>query len=467
MSTNEVNDYPFFVGKYDVHMLDYVKSKMLTWKELERRRTPEFQAFGKFLDSCYLSLYKTNHIEAEEMSDMAGKIKYILDIAKTMEEWKDLKTKVENDHVKSALANMIIGEKIVIPEEEGGGGSQGKGGQDGEGGDEEDTGSPGSEEDQAAPINEEEVREAMREALQEANEVTDNAEALATLWGNEVGEDVSKSPDMLLKMAKALKNSPRMQIISKLLGRLRNQISRAQMSKSEYVPEEFVDITLGNDLSNLLPNSKMLLTHPDLETLFLLKYVQRGLLQQEKEGNERLAQGPIIVLVDLSGSMDAPLGDLPGIGKVTRADWAAAVALALTILARMQDREYYLAIFDARIRQEIRSRDISAAQVTNLLAVRGSGGTNFERPLQKGLDTLEQSEYNKADIVFITDGDCNVSSRFLEKFNKAKETKHFRVLGVSCGPRGSSIKKFSDTVVNVNNLVQADNASHKIFQIGE
>ena len=40
------------------------------------------------------------------------------------------------------------------------------------------------------------------------------------------------------------------------------------------------------------------------------------------------------------------------------------------------------------------------------------GGTDYEEPLRKAVETLDNGVLSKADIVFVTDGQCRISADF-------------------------------------------------------
>ena len=79
---------------------------------------------------------------------------------------------------------------------------------------------------------------------------------------------------------------------------------------------------------------------------------------------------------------------------------------------------------------------------------------SFEKPLKKAREYIEKGI--KADIVFITDGECAVSSEFLIDFNDARKKIPFNVFSVllNIGGRTSSasLEKFSDELFKISEL---------------
>ena len=451
---DEPSDYPFHVGEYDEIMLDRIKRKTPSWRKLVERREPEFEEFDKLMSSVFLDLWKPTNIPVEPLTKAGTMMERMLEVAHSMPEWQRLYERVNNKYGLSAVAAMTIGENIVIPDDDDGV-NDGQGEGDGDG----DEGGLG-----------EAAMEGLAEAIRKAEKAADDADTMGQLWGQDEGEHVADDPETMLKLLELLKDSSRLKIVVQMLGRMKNQFHHTRMTRSKYIPEEFVDIELGNDISNLLPYSLLPLADEELEILFWMDYLQSALLQQVMEGHEPLDMGPIVMLVDISGSMGASMGSFPGVGPITRLDWALSVALTLILLAKQQDREYYIGMFDYYMQKELKSSDgpVTLETIVDLLSVQEAGGTSFEAPLRRGLEVMLESDYNKADMVFVTDGLCNVSATFLEEFNRSKKERDFRVLGVACATVDpDSLLDFCDKALSAGSVFEADTASKHIFSLGD
>lgn len=69
------------------------------------------------------------------------------------------------------------------------------------------------------------------------------------------------------------------------------------------------------------------------------------------------------------------------------------------------------------------------------------------------------------DIVFITDGDCSVSSDFKRKFTQLKEDKDFRTLGVLVDYGHTSrttLDDFCDSITTVSRIADAKDANSEV-----
>lgn len=137
------------------------------------------------------------------------------------------------------------------------------------------------------------LREMMNKACTEAQR--DLEAALA--WGLDPGTLHRLPAEERIELAKKLK-SDRFRKIADRFGPMRNMMLSEQQRKTTKVKEELTDTELGNDLSRLVPSELSALSHPLLKRNFLRKYMTRGLMQYQMEGNERLARGGIIFCAD-------------------------------------------------------------------------------------------------------------------------------------------------------------------------
>ncbi len=90
------------------------------------------------------------------------------------------------------------------------------------------------------------------------------------------------------------------------------------------------------------------------------------------------------------------------------------------------------------------------------------GGTDFQKPLSAALECLRQARYKRGDVVFITDGECRVDSRWLAEFQRAKEQLGFSVISVLIDVGSNSLgalRDFSDRITTISQLTsEAGNA---------
>lgn len=119
-----------------------------------------------------------------------------------------------------------------------------------------------------------------------------------------------------------------------LAGRLRAVAAAKQKAKTKAGIDEVVGIENGVDVSKLLATELGRLGDETLELDFLRRYVDRQTLQRQHAGTERTARGPVVCVVDESGSM---CGD--------KEIHAKALAITLAWVAQHQKRWYCMVSF--------------------------------------------------------------------------------------------------------------------------
>jgi uncharacterized protein with von Willebrand factor type A (vWA) domain len=125
-------------------------------------------------------------------------------------------------------------------------------------------------------------------------------------------------------------------------------------------------------------------------------------------------------------------------------------------------------MFDSAVQRErVYAKGVLGAKdLLEIAESRSGGGTDFERPLRRAVEMIERDGLKKADIAFITDGDCAVSGEFLQWLAGKKKTLEFSVVGIMCdsGDRVSdaTLKQFCDRVERAT-AFSAEEAEAKVF----
>jgi len=299
------------------------------------------------------------------------------------------------------------------------------------------------------------LAKSLSRAAKDAIQTKDNLKSL--LGGIEAGSgdaELKKVPlrDQLA-LAEKLSAEPKLKEIAQWAGRLKLIARQKQRSKHR----ESIDrsgITRGNQVEKLLPSELAAFSSPITKSDFLRRFAEGQTLQYDTKGKEQLGKGPIILCLDQSGSMS----DQDTIAK--------GFVLALMSIARKQHRDFALIPFSNKaLAPKIYGKGrITINDMIQLAAQFLDGGTNFEKPLKNAAAVIEQSNFNRADVIFVTDGEADVSDKFLENWNALKLKKDFRVLSLLLGTaKEFTVSKFSDRVVKAKNLL--DDAAHQAFEI--
>ena len=158
--------------------------------------------------------------------------------------------------------------------------------------------------------------------------------------------------------------------------------------------------------------------------------------------------GDIICCLDESGSTS---GDL--------AAWGKAVALTLLEIAESEGRKFALIHFsgpssfktDVFLPRQYCMEDKIRAAETLL-----DGGTDFRTPLEEALRLMKEDGFENADIVFVTDGECELSESYIEELRAVQAEYRYTVTGVLLDQDDAgmdfSLKSFCQNIYRTSEL---------------
>ncbi len=294
------------------------------------------------------------------------------------------------------------------------------------------------------------VRQAIRLAQGAGQDKADKLVTILNGWGLEPG-DLKQVQNLgeRLNLAKKLMTPYHMEKLAEFIGRMRSLARAKQRHKLDHARDEVHSVETGSDLDRVLPDELAALRHPLLKLDFDRKMVEDGLMQYELTGKEKAGRGPIVALIDRSGSMK----DLAG-GQ-SREDWAIGVALALADTATRQKRACCIAFFDAVAHPEVtfdfKPGEKSPAKLAAIASVAPYGGTDYQPALALALERIKGQTYKKADIMLVSDGCCDLPDDFLQDFNATKKRMDFGTYAVLIGTSDyyGTLRKWADRVWTV------------------
>lgn len=296
------------------------------------------------------------------------------------------------------------------------------------------------------------LRVGIRSGVAQVKEALAEQEYVMKAWGISPAQLQRMSFDERNILAKKLMTG-NLSKFYKMMGRFKMQASADQARKVKYARDEVVGTRLSGDLQDVISSELVMSRHRALRLDFLQRFADGQILSKLYEGVERVGQGPIIVCVDSSGSMGGP-----------RDVWAKSFALALVESAHSQRRDLIAMHFSYRP-EDLRvyrfpkgERDINT--MIDFVTVFLGGGTDFQHPIDKSISIME-NELEKADLIFITDGECSVSTSWLENYHESKKRLGFRTYGLAVGSSrpGSTLQSFSDNVRGVTDFLSTDQCS--------
>lgn len=288
------------------------------------------------------------------------------------------------------------------------------------------------------------------EAIKVAQQLEDAAEE-AEQWGLTLGTGQRSPPGQKLELGKRLAGNEKLKKLARMVGRMKFHTLALRKKVFERASEEVLEVERGDSIHRLLPHELMTLHHPVLHKDFYRRYLDQELLQYSLRGVEEKGKGPMVVCLDGSSSM---AGD--------KEIWSKAVTLTLLEIARRQRRLFRSICFSSEDTPlqvlELNARErygVEIEKVMDLAEYFPGGGTDFEKPLNEALECLQKSRYKKGDIVFITDGECQVSPEWAENFRREKEKLGFSLFSIliDVGPSSlGTLKEFSDRITTVSKL---------------
>lgn len=290
-------------------------------------------------------------------------------------------------------------------------------------------------------------------------------------WGVAPGELERLPFDQRARLAERLRTG-RLAQWAELIGRFRQMADGERARKVENATGELVGVTLGDDLSRVIPSELASLGLPAMRAVFAARYAAGELMLYDSQGEQTTGQGAVIACVDTSHSMYEA-----GPGGVTREAWAKACALALLDQARHAGRDFVGILFSAADKIQVfrfpADRPAGIDRTLDFAETFLGGGTSYQAPLTAAGALLEE-EFNdtaraRGDIVMITDDECGVTEEWMRGWNDAKRRLGFRVFGVAIGaPRaagaGSVLEALCDNLRSIEDLTDV-HAAADLFRV--
>lgn len=269
----------------------------------------------------------------------------------------------------------------------------------------------------------------------------------------------------ILKLRKLVEQLPQLREIVQSLGRLHASDNDTSVAESILVPvrrleEERLEIrtplvpaeTRGversGEIARMLPVEAVNLGHPKLRMLWHARRAERALLSYRVEGIEiertlverdafeeaegrrpRPERGPIIAVLDTSGSMH-------GTPELV----AKALVLECLRTAHEEKRRCFLYAYSGPGQVVEHELDLSPEGVGRLLAFLGftfGGGNDETGVMMRVVERLKANGWTKADVVFVSDGEWPAPVALVSVVKEAREG-GVRFHGVQIGNRGQT-----------------------------
>ncbi|MCE3203410.1 vWA domain-containing protein [Paenibacillus sonchi] len=452
-----MNESVLNTDSFDRRRFEQIMDMSAKLQEVERKGESAFPTLGPLLGDVWAGLFKMSPQLLPETPPELQMNRVLMERVMNEEAYHDLREFTRLDDIASALGTARYSETITnwidqqIKDDE----EWKKQITEGTAGNQEAMTQAVAALQQALEAGGGELSQALQQAGNQARE--DKGNLISIFGGLQAGSgdaELRKVPlREQIRFGESLANNKKMKQIAEWAGRLKMIAQKKQRSKAQQATNRS-GVTMGNAPEHLLPAELMLLSHPSTRLDTLRRYAEGQLLQYELKGQEQLGKGPIVLCLDQSGSMSS---------QDTR---SKGFTLALMSIARKQRRDFALIPFSGSASKPLiyERGKITVQDMINLAEMFRGGGTNFESPLNQASKVIQNSRFNKADVVFVTDGEATVSAEFMDKWQELKTKREIRVLSILLGSeKVEVVNRFSDKVVKASSF--EDEAVYQAFEI--
>lgn len=209
-------------------------------------------------------------------------------------------------------------------------------------------------------------------------------------------------------------------------------------------PIDLRGVERSGEIARMLPSEAALMRHPVLRKLWRARWVERSLATYHARGvltqriqtrttfeegltheARRMRQGPVIAILDTSGSM---WGSADRIAK--------AVAMQIASTAFLQSRPCYVYNFSGNgdlVEHELGFDGDGIVQMLAFLSLSFGGGTQPDEALRRAMDRLESKPWRRADLVMLSDGMFGIGAHITDRWRALKRRMDARAIGIRVG----------------------------------
>lgn len=343
--------------------------------------------------------------------------------------------------------------------------------------------------EQAEQSKEELIQQMQQKASKEKQDAKAKEKLLESItWGSDASNLISALDDQdILKVLEKIQKNPTLNQVFNFAGGIQQALNG--MPKMGAVPhlEEITAVGQGDDLEALFPEEYAKLAIPSLKSLFGLGLAAKTLSQYTSQGKLPRKCGPMVLCVDVSGSMEG-----------SRAHFASGVVLVALKLARKQQREAAVIFFDGVVQKTFyfQSKSSDLEKMMKVCTFHTGGGTDWEAPLRAAQGLISGTKYTdkelakllavsveeanfisknrkslkNSSIIFITDGYCYLHDEFIKEYKETSKKNKVETIsvGIGCGcGEVEKLQEFSNSVINIENIDLNDVSVKKVSQLNK
>lgn len=321
---------------------------------------------------------------------------------------------------------------------------------------------PPADRDKPKDSIEEDLRriESINSAVESAKLDVDSAYECARGFGDAPAIDGKLDPARVAAAFKAIRDDAQLRRIFELGGRFRRYAMAIQKSKVKHGYDDMIGVHLNDCIPRMVTSELARLADVDLELDLCKRLVDKQVLCREYEGEDKLALGPIVVVVDESSSMD----DEP-------VEQAKGLALGMGWVALHQKRWISFIGYSGGHKGNILTmppgRWNQAALIEWLQHFYG-GGSSMDLPIRE-LPTSYWSAINppkgKTDVLFITDARCDMSDTQKKTFNDWKSREQVKCYGLVINSRPGHLADICEKTWVVDGITLSEDGVKEVLAI--
>lgn len=260
-------------------------------------------------------------------------------------------------------------------------------------------------------------------------------------WDLALGNLIQTNPEFCFYLSSIVKNHPEIIKIARLMGNLKviKTKKTKKMTRSTY--ECKMNISTSNDITNLIP-LELLYLDDQLENIFYNKLIEQKLFTYDYRSRNNKGKGGIIVILDTSGSM---IGD--------KLDLLKSIILNIALIVLQKKRYFALINFSSSMKDILLLPHRPEFQeFINLLTSSFYGGTNFDIPIKRTLEIIENfRNHRESDVLIFSDGFGKLSDEVLNKLETDRKKYHFGMFGflIDDNSKSTSLAECCDRIFNL------------------
>ena len=296
-------------------------------------------------------------------------------------------------------------------------------------------------------------------AAKDAVEGVEELESVAQAFGLGKGEPGSSDVSAIASAFKTARSNKALMRICVLAGKFRQLAQGLHKARSKSGFEEVTGLESGGDISRLVPSELMKLGIPELELDLMRRLVERQCLCREFDAEEKVGLGPIVIVIDESGSM---------VGH--RNESAKAIALTLAWIARKQGRWCGLVAFSGGSGHRVLSLSPDRWNQVDLLDWLESFigmGSDQDVPIGEmpAIFTEIGAPVGNTDLIYVTDAELRISEKKASAFKAWKNSVQARLISLVLNTDPGDLTSISDEVHLINSLDPTEVGIRKVFSL--